>query len=173
MKNARVVRAWSLALFWVSVIALESFLGSSSNTSRILWPLLHSLFPHMGYTAFEVGHNLIRKTGHFLGYGTLGFLFYRAWWTTIRARISQADLSWRAMFRSWSARAAVLALLGTLVIAGLDEWHQTMEPGRTPSMHDVALDETGGALAVLLVWGIGSNSTRREQDVTAPVTSHQ
>lgn len=172
MKNAYVVRAWSLTLLWISIIALESFKGSSATTGSLLWPLLHFLFPAMTAAQFDIAHSVLRKTGHFLGYGTLAFLFYRAWWTTLRARTSLLGFSWRAMFRNWLGRAAVLALLGTLAIAGLDEWHQTMEPGRGPSVYDVALDETGGALFLLLVWGFGSIGTRREQHEPSALVSN-
>ena len=161
MKNASVVWAWSLVLFWISIIVLESFEGSATNTSRILWPVLHFLLPSMTMAQFEVFHGLIRKTGHFLGYGMLCFLFYRAWWTTLRAR--NAPTSWGAMFRSWSGRAVVLALLGTLAIAMADEWHQRSEPGRGPSIHDVALDESGGAVVMVAIGAAAMVSRRRRE----------
>ena len=41
--------------------------------------------------------------------------------------------------------ALVLALIGALATAGLDEWHQGFVAGRTASPLDVAIDFTGAA----------------------------
>jgi VanZ family protein len=106
--------------------------------------LLKWLLPAMTPVQFVFIHGAVRKTGHFVGYAVLSLLFYRSWWTTLRARSGTAALSWAAMLRAWMWRAAVLALLGTLVIAAADEFHQSFAPGRGASIHDVALDGLGG-----------------------------
>ena len=160
MNHAAVVRAWALTALWIAVIVVESFFGSSAHTSRIILPILHFLFPHMSAERLALLHALLRKIGHFTGYAMLSWLFYRAWWVTISARLRRANLSWRAMFSAWSGRAAVLALLGTLAIAGLDEWHQSFDPTRGPSVRDVALDETGGILAQLIFVTISAAGPR-------------
>jgi VanZ family protein len=52
-------------------------------------------------------------------------------------------------------RAAVLAVLCTIVVASLDEFHQTYLPGRTGVFRDVVLDTMGGVFAqtlLLLYW---------------------
>ncbi|MGH9522054.1 MAG: VanZ family protein [Terriglobales bacterium] len=166
MNHAAVVRAWLLTAFWISVIVLESFFGSSAHTSLFILPVLRFLFPGMSVPQLDLLHGIIRKIGHFVGYATLSFLFYRAWWVTMRARISHTNLSWRAMFSVWIGRAAVLALLGTLAIAGLDEWHQSFDPTRGPSVRDVALDETGGILAQLVLVTISAASATRLREET-------
>lgn len=47
-------------------------------------------------------------------------------------------------------RAAGWALVLTVAYAGLDEWHQSLVPGRFPSATDVLLDTIGAILAVTL-----------------------
>ena len=151
MMNGPVVRSWILTFIWIAIIAFESSFGSVSNTSLILAPLLHFLLPHLTTEQFVLIHGAVRKTGHFSGYAVMSFLAYRSWWTTVRARSGAEILSWRAMVRGWNWRAAVLALLTTLVVAGADELHQAFEPGRTGRVADVALDEMGGLLAQSII----------------------
>lgn len=166
MKNAPVVRAWLLAAGWVGVIALESFMGSSVHTSLFILPLLHFFFPGMSGAQLELVHGILRKIGHFAGYAMLSWLLYRAWWVSLRARTRPTSVSWRAMFSAWMGRAAVLALLGTLAVAGLDEWHQSFDATRGPSVRDVALDETGGIAAQLLIITIASLRSGERQQAT-------
>src|SRR5580704_10824980 len=78
-----VLKAWIAAMLWLIVIAIESSaLLSASNTSRILYPLLHFLFG-MDWTRFEVWHFYIRKSGHVVGYAILSILLFRAWRATL------------------------------------------------------------------------------------------
>jgi VanZ family protein len=161
MTTKHVLWAWALSLMWVGVIAVESTFGSEAHTGRILWPALHFLFPHLTWAQFAVVHERLRKAGHVLGYATLCFFLYRSWWTTLRARAGAGALSWRAMWSTWLGRAALLALLGTLAVAAADEYHQSFDPARGPSVVDVGIDESGGGLAQLLIWAISSTATRR------------
>ena len=164
-----VRRAWLWLAIWIAVIVLESFAGSSENTGRILQPLLAWIFGPLPFLTFFKIHYWIRKLGHFTGYGILGFVAYRAWWTTFAARqIStcvarvcdpcgsrvgdprHTILSWRAMLSRFDLRAAAQAVLVVLAVAGLDEVHQAFAPGRGSSFHDVILDTMGGILAQLI-----------------------
>jgi VanZ family protein len=47
---------------------------------------------------------------------------------------------------------AVLALLGTALVASCDEWHQTFLPNRTGTPWDVLLDCTGAIILQLIVY---------------------
>jgi VanZ family protein len=71
--------------------------------------------------------------------------------------------SWTAMLTSWSARAAVLALLSAAAVAGLDEWHQMFLPGRTGTIRDVALDTTAAAFVQLVI--VAARGVRGKQEV--------
>lgn len=136
-----VLKAWIAAILWLIVIAIESSsLLSSSNTSRILYPLLHFL---LGITPrrFEHWHFFIRKGGHVFGYGLLSVLLFRAWRETLPD----------ASGKKWMLRWAGIAVLGTALVASLDEWHQSFLPSRTGIWQDAALDTCAGIAAQLLV----------------------
>lgn len=171
--NTPVRRAWVLSFAWIVVIALESFVGSSDNTGHLLYPLLKFLFPKITFAHMFQIHYVVRKVGHFTGYAILSLTLYRSWWTTLRVRGGYQALWWSDMFRNWSGYAALLALICTAAVAGGDEFHQSLSPGRTASVADVALDEMGGILsqtAILIASSAGfSTRKRREMKDTQPV----
>jgi VanZ family protein len=77
---------------------------------------------------------LIRKLTHFIGFGCIALGLYFAWG--------------KRRF------AAIIAIIGTTVIAMLDEFRQSFTPGRTMSGQDVLVDAAGaivfvGAVVVL------------------------
>ena len=134
---------WLPSAIWLAVIVVESTnLGSSQNTSQILYPLFHFLFG-MEQARFAVWHAVLRKTGHFVGYFTLSVLFFRSW------RASFPRLSTR-----WCLQWATLAFLGTSLVATLDEWHQTFLPSRTGTVRDVLLDSTAAFVAQIALFAI-------------------
>jgi VanZ family protein len=136
-----VLKAWIAAILWLVVITIESTAQlSARNTGRILYPLLHFLFG-MNLQRFQIWHFYIRKTGHVIGYGTLSILLFRAWRATLPALTNG----------KWKLRWASIAILGTALVASLDEWHQTYIPSRTGSVRDVVLDTCAGIAAQVLV----------------------
>jgi VanZ family protein len=137
-----VLKAWIAAILWLIVIAIESTTYlSAHNTSRILYPILHFLFG-MDWAHFEHWHFYIRKTGHVIGYATLSFLLFRAWRATLPVMSSAR----------WSLRWTTIAILGTALVASLDEWHQSFIPSRTGAVSDVVLDTCAGIAAQILVF---------------------
>ncbi len=137
-----VLKAWIAAILWLIVIAIESTTYlSSHNTSRILYPLLHFLFG-MDLARFEHWHFYIRKGGHVFGYGMLSILLFRAWRETLPV-VSGAR---------WTLRWTTLAVLGTALVASLDEWHQSFIPSRTGTPWDVLLDTCAGIAAQILLF---------------------
>jgi len=146
-----VLKAWIAAILWLIVIAIESSAWlSAHNTSRILYPLLHYLFG-ISHLRFEHIHFYLRKGGHVFGYGLLSILLFRAWRETLPA---QGD-------PRWTMRWAGFALLGTALVASLDEWHQSFIPGRTGVWQDVVLDTCAGLAAQVLVLLWAMRSFRR------------
>lgn len=136
------MKAWIAAILWLIVIAIESTsMLSSAHTSRILYPLLHFLFG-MNWVRFEYWHFYIRKGGHVVGYGILCVLLFRAW----RATLPAMDDA------KWTPRWASIAVLGTAIVASLDEWHQSFIPSRTGRWQDVVLDTCAGIAAQLLIF---------------------
>ena len=137
-----LLKAWIAAILWLILIAIESSaMLSAQNTSRILYPLLHFLFG-LDWEGFEVWHFYIRKSGHVIGYGTLSILLFRAWRATLPA---MSDVK-------WTQRWATIAVLGTTLVASLDEWHQSLIPSRTGTIRDVVLDTCAGIGAQLIIF---------------------
>jgi VanZ family protein len=139
----RRVLDWVPAALSVLMIALESTATmSSANTSQWLHPLWVKLFGPISPARWEVVHHLIRKTGHFVGYGVVSLAFFYGWRQTLHRMAVKHWTLWR--------RASVLAVLCTLVVASLDEYHQSFLPSRTSSPIDVGIDLCG-AIAFQLV----------------------
>jgi len=140
-----VLKAWIAAILWLIVISIESTsFASAHNTGRILYPLLHFLFG-LSRARFEHWHFYIRKGGHVFGYGLLSILLFRAWRETLPV-IGDPK---------WTFRWANVAVLGTALVASLDEWHQSFLPSRTGRWEDVVLDTCAGVgaqLLLLLYW---------------------
>jgi VanZ family protein len=137
-----LLRAWWPAAVWVCIIAFESTdFFSSENTSSMLYSLLVRLFGHVDVHSFLVFHHYLRKTGHVIGYGMLSLLLLRGW---------RATFGW---IPTLLLRATLLAWLGTLSVAALDEWHQSFIPSRTGTVWDVLLDSVAGvAFLVIAYW---------------------
>jgi VanZ family protein len=131
--------AWLPVAVGIGVIMLESteLMGSNQTSHPLRW-LFEVIFGPVGDARWEVIHHLIRKCGHFFGYGFIGVAWLRAWWMTLS--------------HSRFLRDAVLALLGTALVASVDEWHQAYLPNRTGSVWDVLLDCSGAVALQLAVY---------------------
>jgi VanZ family protein len=133
------ISAWLPVLIGVYVIVLESTpMFGADHTSGPLRRIFEALFGPVGNAGWDLIHHYMRKTGHFIGYGTLGLVWLRAWRMTLPG----------ARFLS----QAGLALLGTAVVASCDEWHQTFLPNRTGTPWDVLLDCCGAAVMIGMAW---------------------
>jgi len=138
----QLLKAWIAAILWLIVIAMESSAYfSAHNTSRILYPILHFLFG-LSRASFEPIHFYIRKGGHVFGYGLLSVLLFRAWRETLPALGNP----------NWTFRWANISVLGTALVASLDEWHQSYIPSRTGTVRDVILDTCAGIGAQVLLF---------------------
>jgi VanZ family protein len=142
LHQKELVKVWIAAGLWMILIAIEStsYL-SSANTGRFLYPLLHFLFG-IENSRFLVLHHYLRKIGHFVGYFILSFLLFRAWRITL------------PRFSGWAMRWATIAFFMSVLVASLDEWHQSYLPSRTGTIQDVILDSIAALTAqiVILLW---------------------
>jgi VanZ family protein len=134
----------------ICVIVVESTadLGADHTSGPLRWIWEH-IFGHVTNARWDLLHHHIRKTGHFLGYGTMGLLWLRAWWMSLP----------RAAF----LLNAALALVGTAAVASLDEYHQSFLPNRTGIPSDVLLDCSGALVLVLLYLLLRSLRPRRSE----------
>ncbi|HEY5056149.1 MAG TPA: VanZ family protein [Acidobacteriaceae bacterium] len=136
--------AWLPAIIGIAVICIESTgTFSAQNTSSWLRPIFEHLFGRFQDASWELFHHYLRKSGHFLGYGSLGLAFLRAWLYTLNRNRS---------LHAWRLRATALAIASTALVASGDEFHQTFLPGRTGVPSDVVLDTLGAGALCLLVW---------------------
>lgn len=114
---------------------LESGFGSSANTGSILYQAAAWIFGSIDLSRFEFFHHILRKCGHFFGYGILGYLWFRAFTKSLEAS---------------RLTCAAFAIGCTFVVASLDEWHQSFSSARTAQFSDVLLDTAGALLLVTL-----------------------
>ncbi|HKN20277.1 MAG TPA: VanZ family protein [Terracidiphilus sp.] len=133
------ISAWWPVAVGIAIIAAESTpaFGSDRTSHPLRW-LVQLLFGQLSDETWDLLHHLLRKSGHFLGYGALGLVWLRAW------RMTLPD----ARFFSHAG----LALLGTALVASWDEWHQTFLPNRTGSLYDVLLDCCGAGAMIGMAW---------------------
>jgi VanZ family protein len=138
----QLLKTWIAALLWIGLIAVESTDWlSSEHTSRILYPIFH-FFLGLDPNRFEVWHHYIRKVGHFVGYFALSLLLFRAWRATLHLPSAPG----------WAIRWATIAFFMSVLVASLDEWHQTYIPSRTGRLADVLLDGTAALTAQILLF---------------------
>lgn len=131
---------WPVALMIALIAVSSSATFGSDHTSGPLRTLWQAIFGPVSNARWESIHFLIRKSGHFTGYGLLGLAWLRAWRMSLQ--------------RLWPLLHGVLAVLGTAFVASCDEFHQTFIPNRTGSPWDVLLDTCGATTLCLLAWGI-------------------
>ena len=127
-------QAWMPVLLLACVFIAEStrFLGSDHTSAplhRLCGTILGSSIDHN----WSQIHHMIRKTGHFLGYGILSLAIFRGLRLTLPRK---AQLGLQAF-----------AVMTTCLIASADEIHQAFLPNRTGKFTDVLLD-TAGALVL-------------------------
>jgi VanZ family protein len=140
------LRVWTPVVIAVLVICAESTdVFSSQNTGSFLRPVVERWFGAFTDLGWESFHHHLRKTGHFVGYGTVGFTFLRAWLHTLYRREPSTLFSWRL-------ESTILAIFSTAIVASADEIHQTFIPSRTGTPIDVLLDTAGACVLCLIVW---------------------
>ncbi len=157
VSRPNLLRAWWPSVVWVVLITFESTdYFSSSNTGSMLYMLLTRLFGQINLYDFLIFHHYLRKTGHVVGYGMLGLLLLRGWRATL-------DQNHRQL-----GRTAVLAWLGTVFVAAMDEWHQSYIPSRTGTWRDVVLDSTAGLIFLLVAYAWLNRTKARDKNDGVP-----
>jgi VanZ family protein len=137
------LRTWLPVLACAMVFAVEStsYLGAD-RTSAPLQRVAEAIFGYGVGLHWELIHHLIRKTGHFMGYGVFCLVCFRGFWIELQGAASRL---------SRQLRAHGLAILATFLVASADEFHQSFLPNRCGQFSDVLLDTCGGvALGLVL-----------------------
>ncbi len=134
------IRPYALPLIWMALIFVVSGdLGSMSNTSRFLVPLIRVFFSEISSEALSGVLFAIRKSGHLFEYAVLAILWFRA-------------LGGRS--EGGVRHPVIMALLLSGAYAGLDELHHAFVKSRTGSIVDVGIDTFGAILGLGLWKGI-------------------
>ena len=128
---------WWPVLVWLGVIRLESTdFASANNTSSVLYTVIAAVVPHVDESFVSRLDEILRKTGHFAGYGILSALVFLALKNTNRDRLRLLlRRTWGTCWRDfWRWDWVLLGMLVTVVTAAADEIHQTFIPSRTGAM---------------------------------------
>ena len=148
-----LVRNWWKVAVWLGVIRLESTdMASAGNTSGLLYSVIKVVSPNVERAFVDLLDEILRKTGHFLGYGILSALVFLALRNTNRDRVRVLlSRTWGACLRDlWRMEWAVIGVLATIVTASYDEIHQSFIPSRTGRWQDVVLDTCGAIVTQAL-----------------------
>jgi VanZ family protein len=150
-----LLMAWLPVFFGLTVIFFESTRTmSGANTGKWLLDLCHALWGQVDEAPVDVANHILRKSGHFCGYGTLALFFRRAWYISLRK-------SWEGSRSRLPFSAAALAVFCVFCVASADEIHQSFLPGRTSSIYDVMLDTAGAILFNYLFFVITARRRRK------------
>ncbi len=144
MPNAKKFLHYVLPLLmWMALIfPLWNRALGSSRIYEAFADVFRWLLPHASRHALDVSYIVFRKTLHFLEYGFLAFLFYRAF------RAGQKPL--------WSKRTGVLAAAAAVAYGFIDEFLQSFVPNRVGSPYDWAVDTAGILTVIILLSRAGS-----------------
>lgn len=158
---------------WLVVLRIESSdFASSNNTFGLLRRVATAIFWQIDPSVIETINAVLRKSGHFIGYGILSLLVFRALKYTHKDRLRLAlQRRWGIFLRDlWRRDWALIAVLFTVVAASLDEFHQAFIPSRTGRWQDVALDTAGAVAMQLLLYARASHAINLQRK-QAPITS--
>jgi len=164
-----LVRNWWPAVAWIGVLFLESTdLASSRNTGSLLQAVLRFFLPHLDESIIELLNHVLRKTGHFLGYGILSVLVFYALKNTNRDRLRAVTKRvWGTYLRDfWRMEWAFLGVMSAIGMATYDEIHQTFIPSRTGRWQDVVIDTSGAIAMQIVVYLVAKRAMRRGETMT-------
>lgn len=166
---------WWPVLVWLGVIRLESTdFASANNTSSVLYTVIAAVVPHVDESFVSRLDEILRKTGHFAGYGILSGLVFLALKNTNYDRLRLLlRRPWRICWHDfWRWDWALLGILVTVVTAAADEIHQSFIPSRTGAWQDVVLDSCGAAVLQLIIYMLSLRAfNRRRTRVVQPELS--
>ena len=144
---------WIASLGWAAVLFFFSGQNANESGRLSMWVTQQvlRLFPSIPLE-FETLHFLVRKTAHFCIFGLEGFLLGLAMMTTLPGK--------------W--RGGLLAAVSCVVVAVLNEYHQSFSEGRSCELRDMLIDSAGALLGIVigaLLLAIIGRISRRKRNV--------
>ena len=164
-----LVRNWWPVALWLAIIRLESTdYASAGNTFGLLYRAWVLIFGRVDPRLVLLVNEIVRKSGHFIGYAILSMLVFLALKHTHRDRLQPLlQRTWGTFFRDlWQFDWALIAVLFALITASLDEIHQSFLPSRSGRWQDVAIDTSGAVLAQLLLYARATYAMNRQRRST-------
>ncbi len=161
-----LARNWWPVLVWLGVIRLESTdMASASNTSTVLYEVISAVSPHVEPSFVDQLDEVLRKSGHFLGYGILSALVFLALRNTNRDRLGGIlKRAWGSCWHDlWRLEWVMIGVLVAIVTATNDEIHQSFIPSRTSRWQDVVLDTIGAIIVQVLVYFLCTRALKRRR----------
>ena len=135
--------AWLPVVLAIGCIAAESQpIFGADHTSGPLQYLVEWFTGPLTQPEWWRLHLILRKCGHFTGYGLVSLTWFRAVWMSYRTERNRSA-------RRWTAH--LLAMAGTFLVASADEFHQTFLPNRSGSPVDVLIDCSGALLVQVMI----------------------
>ena len=149
------LRYWLPVIAWIAVIfTFSSDLFSAEHTGSVLEYIIVRTVGELEPRTFEYLHFIVRKLAHVIEYAILGLLLFRAW-------RGERKIEWRL---SWARHALGMVI----VVAAVDEFHQSFVASRGSSPRDALLDTLGAALVLAIAWLLWQ---RRTRTATSAVTT--
>ena len=162
-RGPNLLRTWLPVLLFSCVFLLESTATfGTDHTSAPLYAICHAFFGAAIDPRWSEIHHIIRKIGHFCGYGMFSLVCFRAF---DRSLLQMGKISMSIRAHQWTSRAMAVATV--FLVATADEIHQTFLPNRTGCFSDVVLDTAGAAsLQLALILGLVLYTHFREESAS-------
>jgi len=143
------MQAWLPVMLFSTIFAIESTAAfGADHTSAPLHNFLQLIIGSAVDHDWSYIHHIIRKTGHFTGYGILSLISFRGFWLSFGESASR--FFQRRFVRQLASHAGAVAV--TFLVASADEIHQSFLPNRTGLFSDVLLDTTGATVLQVLLF---------------------
>jgi lipopolysaccharide/colanic/teichoic acid biosynthesis glycosyltransferase/VanZ family protein len=138
-------------LLWMAFIfPVGNRAFASSRIYEVFVAVFQWVVPHASAHTVGLAYIIFRKTLHFIEYGLLAFLLYRAF------------RGGRGPF--WSKRAGLMAAAAAVAYGFLDEFLQSFVPNRFGSSFDWAVDSAGILTVIALLFRAGKRWDRDRAD---------
>jgi VanZ family protein len=146
--------AWAVQIFWASTDTFEP-----GRTQAVIARIIELFDPSVSLSTVKTLNAVARKLAHLSEYAILSFLLYRSF--VSRPVVNRSAVNKERLPSGW--RLAGWCILAATAYSLTDELHQAFVPGRTASLRDCAIDATGAAIAMLLVYRASWTSKTRLQ----------
>ena len=143
-------------------------MASAKNTGGLLYNVISLVAPRIDPATVDLLNEILRKTGHFIGYGILSLLVFFALKNTNRDRLRRLlQRPWGIYLRDlWRLEWSFIGVMSALGMATYDEIHQTFIPSRTGRWQDVVIDTSGAIAMQVAVYLLAARKLKQSGNAT-------